>query len=171
VPLCALVFVFTVPRPALMHSLLFMAISLTAAGLINSQVKSLVGRPRPVTHFGAKRAAALENGTDLPSTPGPRSLVPHVVGPRYRYRSFPSGHANTSFAAATVLYIVCGGWWNLGFAVAAGVAYSRVYCGAHFPLDCIAGAFAGMITVPVVSAAYRRWVNDFTRLTKQRSRQ
>ena len=48
------------------------------------------------------------------------------------------------FAIATV------GWWGFRryrwvlFILAAGVAYSRVYVGVHYPADALAGALLGM---------------------------
>lgn len=58
--------------------------------------------------------------------------------------SFPSNHAANMFAAATVL---SGGLPQLApifFAIAALVAYSRVYVGVHFPLDVLCGAIIGV---------------------------
>jgi undecaprenyl-diphosphatase len=57
--------------------------------------------------------------------------------------SFPSGHAATAFAAATVVAFVCPKlrYWALG--LAAAVALSRVYLRVHYPLDVFAGALLG----------------------------
>lgn len=58
--------------------------------------------------------------------------------------SFPSGHAATSAAGAVVLtYLLGRGGWALGL-LAAGVAFSRVYIGVHYPLDVLAGALLGV---------------------------
>lgn len=56
---------------------------------------------------------------------------------------FYSGHAATSFALATGLYLVFGKRWKWAFAWAAVVAYSRVYVGVHYPGDLLAGGLAG----------------------------
>jgi undecaprenyl-diphosphatase len=57
--------------------------------------------------------------------------------------SFPSGHAATSAAGAVILaYLIGRGGWAFA-ALAAAVAYSRVYIGVHYPLDVIAGALLG----------------------------
>ena len=59
--------------------------------------------------------------------------------------SFPSGHAATSFAcAATLAQFVSRRGQIVLFVLAAGIAYSRVYVGVHYPLDVIAGAAIGL---------------------------
>lgn len=58
--------------------------------------------------------------------------------------SFPSGHTAAAFAAAVAL----AGAGLLGpaaAALAAGIALSRVYLGAHYPLDVGAGAMLGTL--------------------------
>ena len=59
--------------------------------------------------------------------------------------SFPSGHAIVIFAiTALVAPYFKGGWKVLPWALAAAVCLSRVYLGAHFPLDVAAGAGLGL---------------------------
>jgi membrane-associated phospholipid phosphatase len=58
--------------------------------------------------------------------------------------SFPSGHAMAIFAITVLVSPYFRGWWKvLPWALAAAVCLSRVYLGAHFPLDVIAGAGLG----------------------------
>jgi undecaprenyl-diphosphatase len=66
----------------------------------------------------------------------PLIAVPHS-------HSFPSGHATTSFACATVLALALPRWRVPLFLLAAAVAWSRVYVGVHYPLDVVAGAALG----------------------------
>jgi undecaprenyl-diphosphatase len=58
--------------------------------------------------------------------------------------SFPSGHAATAFAGAALLAGLASGFALPLFALAAGVAWSRVYVGVHYPLDVVAGALLGV---------------------------
>ena len=58
--------------------------------------------------------------------------------------SFPSGHATVSFACATVLALAVPRLaWPL-FALAALIAFSRVYVGVHYPGDVLVGAILGV---------------------------
>ncbi len=58
--------------------------------------------------------------------------------------SFPSGHATVAFACATVLALAVPRLrWPL-YALAALIAFSRVYVGVHYPGDVLAGAVLGV---------------------------
>jgi undecaprenyl-diphosphatase len=104
------------------------ALSILLASLVVNQVlKPAIGRDRPFV------------------------VVPDVlvIGPSPADRSFPSGHAGNSFAAATALTRVApagtAAWWTL----AVLIAYSRVYLGVHYPLDVLAGALVGIACAAV----------------------
>jgi undecaprenyl-diphosphatase len=69
--------------------------------------------------------------------------------------SFPSGHAMVIFAIATLVAPYFKGWWKaLPWALAAAVSLSRLYLGAHFPLDVIAGAGLGLFIGGVLNLAF-----------------
>ena len=69
----------------------------------------------------------------------------HTLIPKPHSHSFPSGHATTSFACATVLGVLVPRFRAGFFVLAAAVAWSRVYVGVHYPLDVIAGAAWGVV--------------------------
>jgi membrane-associated phospholipid phosphatase len=76
--------------------------------------------------------------------------------------SFPSGHAVVAFACATVIsFAVPRLRWPL-YALAALVAFSRVYVGVHFPGDVAAGAVIGVALGLVVEGS-RRLLRDYVR--------
>lgn len=58
--------------------------------------------------------------------------------------SFPSGHATVAFACATVLALAVPRLAVPLYALAALVAFSRVYVGVHYPGDVLAGAVLGV---------------------------
>jgi undecaprenyl-diphosphatase len=74
--------------------------------------------------------------------------------------SFPSGHASTSFAGATLLALLVPGLAVPFFALAAAIAWSRVYVGVHFPLDVLAGAALGTAVALAVATTLRRLPAD-----------
>jgi undecaprenyl-diphosphatase len=100
-------------------------------------LKALVDRPRPPERY---------------AEPKPLVPVPHDS-------SFPSGHAATSFAAATMLSFAFPRLAPALLVLAAAVAFSRVYVGVHYPLDVIGGAALGAL----IAIALRRLATGLQR--------
>jgi membrane-associated phospholipid phosphatase len=67
--------------------------------------------------------------------------LPPVIGTPTML-SFPSAHASTAFAGA-LAYSRVGLPAAPLYALAAGLAYSRLYLGVHYPSDVLAGALLG----------------------------
>ncbi len=79
----------------------------------------------------------------------------HQLGPSQRTHSFPSGHAATSFAAATVLSHYAPRFRVSFYALAVLIAFSRLYDADHYPTDVAAGAVVGALTGLLLLAGAR----------------
>jgi undecaprenyl-diphosphatase len=126
-------------RPAIASSV-FVAVG--AADLLAATLKLLIPRARP--HVAALVA------------------LPHD-------HSFPSGHAATSFAGATVIGAIAPRARVPLYVLAALVAWSRVYVGVHYPLDVAAGALLGVAVGLAVLRALR-WLATIRRRSPRSTR-
>lgn len=100
--------------------------ALTVANDIVFQAKRFFRRNRPYI-----------DDPKLPTVPYDGSLGAHS--------SYPSGHASTSFAAASILGSLMPDRVAEFQRLAESVAYSRVISGHHYPSDVAAGAYVGAL--------------------------
>jgi undecaprenyl-diphosphatase len=111
---------------------LSMVAAAALAGTAAYGVKVAVGRPRP--------AVKIER------------MVDRAGSFRPNYQAFPSGHSAASAAFFGVLFFVC---WRLGlafFLIPLMVGASRIFLGAHYLSDVIAGLVLGGLCAALVSA-------------------
>ena len=135
VPLLSVFILRRVPKSKRKRILLIVAVILSLSIIFNLAIKQIVGRPRPPAYF-------VSQDTNVTADAG-RLYKVHIVGEEYHDYSFPSGHTNMAFAAATLAVIIFGIKFWPAFLVAIMVAFSRIYLGAHFPIDTLAGACLG----------------------------
>ncbi len=115
--------------------------------LVSNTLKKLVGRVRPRDAI----EGVIIRDLGIASPPMMRLFVPPVksvsqLRGETRGKSFPSSHTVNMFAVATVLacfYRRIG----IGLYLLAGlVAWSRIYCGAHWPSDIPPSMALGVLT-------------------------
>ncbi len=112
------------------------AAAMIVAGILGSLVKDYLSLPRPPALFGD---------------------TVRVLGPKMMSASFPSGHTATAFALACALKgSVPRRIFRAAMIAAVLVGVSRVYIGAHFPVDAVFGALLGW-----ASAAFMRRPADW----------
>jgi undecaprenyl-diphosphatase len=120
---------------------LFVAIALFAP--VNRALKSAFSRTRPLGVF----AEQVERDPDY---------VRLVNRERLYRSSFPSGHSAFAFFIMHYLALAKPRSRYAAWSLAALAAFSRVYAGVHFPLDCLAGAALGVAGGKAAWLAYAR---------------
>ncbi len=124
---------FLIPWSRLRHERRSGAVLATASAglalLVNQPIAHLVDRARP--YVGHPHAA-------------------HLLISRSPDPSFPSDHATGAFALAFGIWLYDRRLGRLLLAIATILAFSRVYVGAHYPGDVIAGAFIGIAVAAVL---------------------
>ena len=110
--------------------------------LVVTSLKDAIGRERPYPFFEEAFAQGFVN-------------INYIHGFNLSEGSFPSGHAALSFAAAYLLNRLYGPKLRFAYLIAGWIAFTRIYVGAHFPLDAIGGALVGLVTAWAVA----RWLD------------
>lgn len=110
-------------------------LALGAAAFLNNLVlKPLIARPRPYEAMAGLEVLIVKLGS----------------------YSFPSGHASSSFAAATALTLLFGRRAAWSFVPAAIIALSRPYLGMHYLTDVFFGAILGVFCAWAIVKAVQK---------------
>lgn len=108
------------------------------SGLVVLLLKNVIGRARPL-NFEAL---------------GDLSFHPLVFDARFA--SFPSGHATITGAVAAVLFLLFPRWKYVVLPFAVWVASTRVFVGAHYPSDTVAGFGLGFGCAVALAVIFAR---------------
>ena len=136
-------------------------------GLFTQFAKRWVHRPRPHEALAGIREVNLRHAHPafLAAFQPPVVAYSGAPQPDSAGRSFPSGHAMNNAVVATTAALFFRRWGFLCWLPAALVAYSRVYCGSHWPSDVavslLLGAAFALLLVRGFARLYRalgpRW--------------
>lgn len=119
-----------------LQNFLKVAICIFIAGALNSFLKEIFDRPRPWGFFYKDIDQGLVDVTYLFAMD--------------TAESFPSGHTTAVFALAAALHQLYGKKVLWVYLFAAWIGISRVFCGAHFPSDVLAGAATGIVIARLI---------------------
>ena len=141
IPFLAIIVIIAAVRGGKRARLMLLCIAVAvglADGVVCKSLKSAVGRVRPRDSMSGVMIRDLAPGKPavarLFKTPVSKvSTTPEDKDARGK--SFPSSHVANMFALATVVALFFRGWGMVAFLMAALVAYSRIYVGAHWPSD------------------------------------
>lgn len=125
----------------------FLISFLTAAIMSTFVLKNIFRRPRPI-YVKQVVPIFLNKTTFLNNSTCPRDF------------SFPSGHATTAFAAATILTAFNKKRKWLYYLTAVLISYSRIYLGCHYFFDVLVGAFLGyLLSKLILKVNLTKWFN------------
>jgi membrane-associated phospholipid phosphatase len=117
--------------------ILFLFISISAAGLISTLIKWLVGRYRP---------SMLDEGL----------YGFNFFGAGYELTSLPSGHTVTAFSLAAAVSILFPRVSIAAFIIAISIGMTRIILTSHYLSDVIAGAGIGILSSMLVKYFFDR---------------
>ncbi|MBX7209803.1 MAG: phosphatase PAP2 family protein [Verrucomicrobiaceae bacterium] len=159
VPLLALAAILTAIRGGRRARLMLLCAAFAVAiadGVVCKSLKSAVGRTRPRDAMAGVVIRDLAPGRPAAARLFKQPVVTISAAPedgRVPGKSFPSSHTANMFAVATVIALSFRAWGIVAFVIAAGVAWSRIYVGAHWPGDIPPSIGIGILTGWLVTQA------------------
>ncbi|MBR3628353.1 MAG: glycosyltransferase family 39 protein [Elusimicrobia bacterium] len=116
--------------------LAFIICTVIVASTINTFIKGLVERPRPLTVFGE----------------GNINVFYEIL----HARSFPSGHTQFAFTTMMTMLFLIPKYWYIYLILAFATGFERMYAGCHFPLDVCCGAIEGIIISYIMVKIFKK---------------
>lgn len=136
-PITAII-IYTVDKKKIAEKFTLILLSILIGGLFIHILKELVDRPRPLNDM---RDLIREGKVHI-----------NVIFQPLKEGSFPSGHSQTVFTVATILSYAYRKYIFALFFIASLSAISRIYVGAHYPLDVLTGGIIGvLVSISVLS--------------------
>lgn len=129
--------------------MLFLVLAISASGIVNTIIKWVAGRNRPINLFNYDFYGF------------------NFFEVIYESTSFPSGHALTVFSLAAAVSILYPRTRFVVFPAALVIALSRVILTSHFLSDIMAGAVLGTICTLTVKYLFDRYKVELFPLPKE----
>ncbi|MDR1696460.1 MAG: glycosyltransferase family 39 protein [Endomicrobium sp.] len=110
---------------------------MAVAAVITYSLKSYFERPRPMSFFGDENV--------------------NTIYEQVHRNSFPSGHTQSAVAACTFMFLTVRKYWYWYVFLAFAAGFERIYAGAHFPSDVLAGALIGFFTALIMVKLFKKY--------------
>jgi len=136
------IFLYAVDKQNFKRNFILLLSALLMGGILVHLLKEIIDRPRPLSDM----AELIEEG----------SVSINVIFEPLKVASFPSGHSQTVFTAALILGYTCRKYIWILFLIASLSAISRIYVGAHYPIDVVAGGIIGVAVSIVMLFIFKR---------------
>ena len=114
----------------------FIICTAIVASTINTFIKDLVERARPLTVFGD----------------GNINVFYEIL----HARSFPSGHTQFAFTTMMAMLLLVPKYWYIYLILAFATGFERIYAGCHFPSDVCCGALEGIIVSYIMVKIFKK---------------
>lgn len=164
-PLLVVIVLIVILRTRWRGVWLCLCIAVTVAvsdGLVSRNIKHLTQRVRP--RSSVEGLVARDLAFAKPAFKRlflPPQLIPTHDQHKTSGVSFPSSHTMNMFAVATLMALFSRRWSLFFYALAFLVAYSRLYCAAHWPSDVIPSAAMGVLIGLIVPRLLFRAADRF----------
>jgi undecaprenyl-diphosphatase len=134
---------YFVDRKNFARNLALIITAVIISAIAGEFLKRFINRPRPLKDM----ADLIEAG----------KIHIHVLFGPLRERSMPSGHTVLIFTVASSLSLLFHKYAVPFFVVAMLTGVSRIYVGAHYPSDVLAGALIGILSTVLVYWFHQGW--------------